>query len=85
MLINTVIYIYKCFAENYQDTVPAILPFYHIYGGVVMMMRSLLRGAKLVTLPKFDPKSFLPVLIANEVSIKFRSRSTQKLKTEINK
>uniref|UniRef100_A0A0K8SSC0 Luciferin 4-monooxygenase n=2 Tax=Lygus hesperus TaxID=30085 RepID=A0A0K8SSC0_LYGHE len=52
--------------KNYQDTVPTILPLFHIYGASVVMMRSLVRGAKLVTLPKFDPKPFLKILETND-------------------
>jgi len=36
-----------------------VLPFYHIYAMVAEMLSALLLGAKLVTMPKFDPKLYL--------------------------
>jgi acyl-CoA synthetase (AMP-forming)/AMP-acid ligase II len=39
-----------------------VLPFFHIYGMVVVMNVGLLRGATCVTLPKFDFETFLRVL-----------------------
>ena len=42
-----------------SEVVIATLPFYHIYGMVVVMNMALRNGATIVTLPAFDPKSFL--------------------------
>ncbi|MGQ0778673.1 MAG: 4-coumarate--CoA ligase family protein [Pseudonocardiales bacterium] len=43
-----------------QDTrVLAVLPFFHIYGMVVLMNLGLYSGATVVTLPKFDLETFL--------------------------
>jgi acyl-CoA synthetase (AMP-forming)/AMP-acid ligase II len=39
-----------------------VLPFFHIYGLVVVMNFGLLRGATVVTLPKFDLEAVLRVL-----------------------
>ena len=39
-----------------------VLPFFHIYGLVVVMNFGLLRGATIVTLPKFDLEAVLRVL-----------------------
>ena len=39
-----------------------ILPFFHIYGMVVALLSSLYAGTKIVTLPKFEPETFLPTL-----------------------
>jgi acyl-CoA synthetase (AMP-forming)/AMP-acid ligase II len=39
-----------------------VLPFFHIYGLVVIMNFGLLRGATIVTLPKFDLEAVLRVL-----------------------
>ncbi|CAH1261574.1 ACSF2 [Branchiostoma lanceolatum] len=35
------------------------LPFFHIYGLVVILFNCLLQGVKLVTVPRFEPESFL--------------------------
>lgn len=39
-----------------------VLPFFHIYGMVIIMMHGLLRGSTIVTMPKFDFEPFLKVL-----------------------
>ncbi len=40
----------------------AVLPFFHIYGLVVLMNNGLYRGATVVTMPKFDLAEFLRVI-----------------------
>lgn len=47
---------------NEHDVVIGVLPFYHIYGMVVIMNMSLARGATVVTLPRFDPMQFLELI-----------------------
>lgn len=44
---------------NENDVVLGVLPFFHIYGMVVIMNMSLSVGATVVTLPRFDPQEFL--------------------------
>src|SRR5688572_28907314 len=39
-----------------------VLPFFHIYGMVIIMMHGLMRGAIIVTMPKFEFEPFLKVL-----------------------
>jgi acyl-CoA synthetase (AMP-forming)/AMP-acid ligase II len=41
-----------------------VLPFFHIYGMVIIMMRALMHGATVVTMPKFEFEPFLKVLSA---------------------
>ncbi|KAL1138967.1 hypothetical protein AAG570_009028 [Ranatra chinensis] len=48
--------------KEFQDVIPCVLPFFHIYGLTVTMLSYLKMGAKLVTLPRFEPESFLKVL-----------------------
>jgi len=45
-----------------DDRVAAVLPFFHIYGLVVILNASLHRGATLVTMPRFDLPGFLRLL-----------------------
>jgi acyl-CoA synthetase (AMP-forming)/AMP-acid ligase II len=45
-----------------NDRVIAVLPFFHIYGLVVLMNMPLYRGATIVTMPRFDLPEFLRVL-----------------------
>ncbi|CRK98690.1 CLUMA_CG012130, isoform A [Clunio marinus] len=54
---------------NHQDTLPCILPFFHIYGLGCTLLSKLTLGCRLVTLPKFTPDSFLNVLEKYESSI----------------
>ncbi|MYA33083.1 MAG: 4-coumarate--CoA ligase family protein [Gemmatimonadales bacterium] len=42
-----------------DDVVLAVLPFFHIYGMVVVMSGALKAGATVVTLPRFDLEEFL--------------------------
>ena len=39
-----------------------VLPFFHIYGMVIILMHGFMRAATIVTLPKFDLEPFLKVL-----------------------
>lgn len=50
------------FVATYQDVLPAILPFYHIYGLTMILLRGLSYGCKLVTLPKLESDLFLNIL-----------------------
>lgn len=45
-----------------DDRVIAVLPFFHIYGLVVLMNMPLYRGATIVTMPRFDLPEFLRVV-----------------------
>ncbi|XP_075232458.1 uncharacterized protein LOC142330877 [Lycorma delicatula] len=47
---------------DFQDVVPSVLPFFHIYGFTVTLMDTLMHGAKIVTLPQFDAESYLKLL-----------------------
>lgn len=51
-----------------QDVLAATLPFYHIYGMVVVMMVGLRAGATIVTLPRFEVSTFLNVLQRHQVT-----------------
>jgi acyl-CoA synthetase (AMP-forming)/AMP-acid ligase II len=55
------------FAE--QDVVIAALPFFHIYGMVVIMKFALAQGGTLVTMPRFDLTEFLGFIQKYRVSI----------------
>lgn len=55
------------FAEH--DVVMAALPFFHIYGLVVIMKATLARGGTLVTMPRFDLMDFLGLVQRYRASI----------------
>ena len=46
-----------------------ILPFFHIYGMVIVLFSSLLAGSKTVTLPQFVPETFLSSIEKYRVNI----------------
>jgi len=45
-----------------QDTLPCVLPFFHIYGLTVVMLSKLAQGCRLVTLPQFKPEDLMKAL-----------------------
>ena len=58
---------FECFGE--RDVVMAVLPFFHIYGMVVIMKLSLANGATLVTMPRFDLMEFLGLIQKHRVTV----------------
>ena len=48
-----------CRVLDEDDTLIAVLPFFHIYGLLVIMTAALARGAAVVVLPRFDLAQFL--------------------------
>ena len=51
-----------------SDVTIAVLPFFHIYGMVVIMMLTLSRGGTVVSLPRFDFQEFLGALQTYQVT-----------------
>ncbi|WP_113700817.1 AMP-binding protein [Nonomuraea lactucae] len=54
-----------------EDKLVAILPFFHIYGMVVVMTSSLVTGSTVVTLPRFDLTQFLATLQNHRITKAF--------------
>ncbi|HYB44683.1 MAG TPA: 4-coumarate--CoA ligase family protein [Candidatus Methylomirabilis sp.] len=52
-----------------RDVVVAVLPFFHIYGMVVIMKLTLCHGGTLVTMPRFDLMDFLGAIQKHRVTI----------------
>ncbi|KPJ04598.1 4-coumarate--CoA ligase-like 7 [Papilio xuthus] len=50
-------------AHSYQCAVPAVLPFFHIFGFNAVMMNLMTRGSKLITFAKFNPELFLKTIV----------------------
>lgn len=46
-----------------QDVIPCVLPFFHIYGFTITLLSKLALGTKIVTLPAFQPDTFLKTLV----------------------
>ncbi|XP_065205259.1 uncharacterized protein LOC135835097 [Planococcus citri] len=55
--------------KDYQDVIPGILPFFHIYGLSVILLRGLSNGCKIVSLPKFETTGFLSILKDKKASV----------------
>ena len=51
-----------------NSVVMGLLPFYHIYGMVVIMGYALYKGATVVTMPKFELESFLGLIQKHKVT-----------------
>ena len=54
-----------------EEVLIGILPFYHIYGMVVVMSMALVKGATIVTMPRFDLEQFLGLLQDHRVTTAF--------------
>ena len=61
----------SCLPMAPSDAVLGVLPMFHIYGITCLMGLPLLQGATLVTLPKFDPQSFLAAIQRHRTSYLF--------------
>lgn len=44
---------------TFQDVIPSVLPFFHIYGFTILLAAKLALGCKVVTLSKFAPDTFM--------------------------
>ena len=51
------------------DTLIGVLPFFHIYGMVIILNVALASGATIVTMPRFDPKAFLTHIQQHKVTV----------------
>ena len=58
---------FECFGEG--DITVAVLPFFHIYGMVVIMMLALAGGGTILVMPRFDMMEFLALVQKYRVTI----------------
>ena len=58
-----------CPVESLEDgeVTVGILPFYHIYGMTIILSMALYRGAKIITMPKFEMEDFLGLVQEHEI------------------
>jgi len=54
---------------GFQETNLAVLPFFHIYAMELIMLFNLRLGNKLVTLPKFEPESYIKALVTYKPTV----------------
>lgn len=52
-----------------DDKVLGLLPFFHIYGMIVVLNAAIERGATVVTMPRFEPAHFLQVVKEHEMTV----------------
>ncbi|QFU09716.1 Long-chain-fatty-acid--CoA ligase [Rhodobacteraceae bacterium THAF1] len=57
------------FDPQVGETTIAFLPFFHIYGMTVLMNQYLARGARLVTMPRFDLERFLSLVAEHKPKV----------------
>lgn len=55
--------------STFQDVLPCVLPFFHIYGLTLTLLSKIVLGCKLVTLPKFTPDTFLNTLAEHKGTV----------------
>ncbi|XP_047997603.1 4-coumarate--CoA ligase 1-like isoform X2 [Leguminivora glycinivorella] len=55
--------------DSFQDVVPCILPFFHIYGLVINLLGHLSKGCKLITMTTFSTGLFLDILKNQKASL----------------
>ncbi|KAI8432383.1 hypothetical protein MSG28_004790 [Choristoneura fumiferana] len=55
--------------QSFQDVVPCILPFFHIYGLVISLLGHLTKGCKLVTMTKFSASLYFDILMNDKASL----------------
>lgn len=55
--------------DQFQEVYICVLPFFHIYGMVAVMLTALEHGAKLVTLPRFESESYLNAVYNNHPTL----------------
>ncbi|PFG43731.1 acyl-CoA synthetase (AMP-forming)/AMP-acid ligase II [Isoptericola jiangsuensis] len=54
-----------------DDVIPAVLPFFHIYGMTVLMNGALYQRSTVVTLPRFDLAEYLRVVAEHRATVLF--------------
>jgi acyl-CoA synthetase (AMP-forming)/AMP-acid ligase II len=67
-LVANLLQMEACLSLGERDTLVAVLPFFHIYGLMVIMNLGLFAGSPVVTLPRFDLEGFLQALAKYRVT-----------------
>ncbi|XP_045606794.2 uncharacterized protein [Procambarus clarkii] len=53
--------------ETQQEAFLCLMPFFHVYGIVVLTICGLYEGAKLLTLPKFDSNTYIDLIYQHQI------------------
>ena len=70
-IVSNLVQFGKIFEVIPREIILGILPFFHIYGLVTIALSSLEHGKAVVTLPKFEPQSFLKAIQEGKVNLFF--------------
>lgn len=54
--------------NDFQEVLACVLPFFHIYGFTFVLLSKLSLGCKLITLPRFDPETYISTLAVHKAS-----------------
>ena len=54
-----------------EDTILGLLPFFHIYGMVIVMLGGLLRGVRIITMQRFEPEVFLQAMQEHRITMAY--------------
>lgn len=55
-------------SNNFQEVVPCVLPLFHLYALEVLMISKLSLGCKIVTIPKYEPTSFIRHIVDHKAT-----------------
>ncbi|MEZ4698863.1 MAG: AMP-binding protein [Rhodothermales bacterium] len=70
-IVGNVMQVMAALPVTSDDVLIGILPFYHIYGMTAIMGLALYAGATIVTMPRFEPESFLQNMQDHGVTLAF--------------
>lgn len=71
MQTNTSHEFWQTASENFQEVIPVILPFFHIFGMNGCVLPRLTDGAKLISVPRFTPEIYAGILEKQKVTSLF--------------
>lgn len=54
--------------KDFQEVLPCVLPFFHSYAFTFLLLSKLSLGCKLVTLPRFDPETFVSTIAVQKAT-----------------
>ena len=64
---TSIMHLPELFVVTEETVVMTVLPFFHIYGQLIMMGGCLFQGSKLVVLRRFEPEKFLQAMQDHKV------------------
>ncbi|XP_065197322.1 probable 4-coumarate--CoA ligase 1 [Sycon ciliatum] len=57
-----------CYRRCENESILCVLPFFHIYGMVVLLLTGLYQRTRLVTMPKFEPERYLATIQKEKIT-----------------